>query len=223
MSRALSHSGLRPVPPPTLPGDPAAPLRAREARIVARLVSLGATPRTPADATRGPRRPTPRPRGAHCRAPCLTRGYAPYPRRRYPGTPPPHSAPARRALSRALSHSGLRPVPPPTLPGDPAAPLRAREARIVARLVSLGATPRTPADATRGPRRPTPRPRGAHCRAPCLTRGYAPYPRRRYPGTPPPHSAPARRALSRLSLRSRAPWSGRCPTRPLPPLPGCCS
>ena len=237
----LFHTGLRPVPPRALRGDPIAPLRAREARTCAPSFS--------------------------------TRGCAPYPRGRYAGTPSPHSALARRARARVtrgphrptprsrgahgrafLFHTGLRPVPPRALRGDPIAPLRAREARTGAPSFSTrgcapyprgryagtpsphsalarrararlpfphGAAPRTPAGATRGPHRPTPRSRGAHGRAFLFHTGLAPYPRGRYAGTPSPHSALARRARARLPFphgaAPRTPAGAtRGPHRPTP-------
>jgi len=57
--------GLRPKPPQPLRGDPITPRRGCEARC-ARHPLGGAAPQTPAAASRGPHRPTPRLRGALC-------------------------------------------------------------------------------------------------------------------------------------------------------------
>ena len=129
--------GLRPKPHAVACGDPDAPRRHREARIVARL-SMGLRPKPHAVACGDPDAPR-----RHCfsarRALSRWRRFAPNPTRWLAGTPMPRAATARRALS-ALS-MGLRPKPHAVACGDPDAPRRHREARIVARL-SMGLCPK---------------------------------------------------------------------------------
>ena len=165
-----------------------------------RCFNRGRRPRTPRRHSRGPRHPTPCPRG-HARAwPSLLQPgpAAPNPPPSLAGAPAPHSVPARprTCVAFAASTGAGGPEPPAVTRGGPGAPLRAREATHVRglRCFNRGRRPRTPRRHSRGPRRPTPCPRG-HARAwPSLLQPgpAAPNPPPSLAGAPAPHSVPAR-------------------------------
>ena len=188
----LFHTGLRPVPPRALRGDPIAPLRAREARTCAPSFST----RGCAPYPRGRYAGTPSPHSALARR---ARARLPFPHGAAPRTPAGATRPhrptprSRGAHVRAfLFHTGLRPVPPRALRGDPIAPLRAREARTCAPSFST----RGCAPYPRGRYAGTPSPHSALARR---ARARLPFPHGAAPRTP----AGATRGPHRPTPRSR--------------------